>query len=187
MSRRIVGIDPSLTSTGFAVITKVDGLVTDHHVIPEQVFLTVSSFKPDPVPDTGQAPAVREAARVASIVDDVCSSSAGAERVMLEGLALQSRTGKYAERAHLFYALVTAYVARRVQVESLAPSSLKKAVTSNGRASKDEVLDAVRAAWSERGWEDGPKTGRFDRADATALAWVAAAQAGWDVPELPCV
>ncbi len=182
-----MGVDPSLTSTGFAVITKVDGLVTDHHVIPERVFLTVSSFKPDPIPDTGQSAALREAARVVSIVDDVCSSSAGAERVMLEGLALQSRTGKYAERAHLFYALVSAFAARRSRVDSLAPSSLKKAVTSNGRASKDEVLDSVRAAWSERGWEDGPKTGRFDRADAAALAWVAAAQEGWDVPPLPRV
>jgi Holliday junction resolvasome RuvABC endonuclease subunit len=180
--RRVVGIDPSLTSTGFAVVTHVDGLTTEYHTIPERVFLTASSFTPDPIEGKG---AVAEAARVASIVDAVCVSAHGAERVMLEGLALQSRTGKYAERAHLFYALVTAFVARRTSVDSLAPSSLKKAVTSNGRASKDEVLDAVRAAWSDRGWEDGLKTGRFDRADAAALAWVAAAQAGFDVPELP--
>lgn len=176
--KRVVGIDPSLTSTGFAAITRTDGAGP---AFPPRIFLTASSFKPATIVGTG---AVAEAARVVSIVDSICTSAASAERVLLEALAFSSRNGKYAERAHLFYALVTAFVARRVQVESLAPTSLKKSVTGSGRASKEEVLEAVREAWGDRGWEDGLKGGRFDRADAAALAWVSAAQMGWDVPPI---
>lgn len=174
--RSLVGIDPSLTSTGFAIITQTPA---DVHS-PGRTFLTVSSFKPAKVEGTGP---VAEAARVASIVDNICTSCARAEKVLLEGLAMNSRTGKYAERAHLFYALTAAFVARRKSVSSLPPTSLKKAITGNGRADKEQVLDAVRAAWSGRGWEDGLKSGRYDRADAAALAWILAAHEGWDVPE----
>lgn len=177
MTERLVGVDPSLSSTGIAVITRVAG----HGPVPTRIFLTAETFR---IPATGTGP-LAESERVASIVHDVCSSSGGALRMTIEGLALNSRTGKYAERAHLFYALVAACAARRWAFEVVAPTSLKKQVTGNGRASKEDVLDAVRAGWGDAGWDDGPVTGRFDRADASALAWVSAGQMGWAVPALP--
>ena len=175
--RHVAGIDPSLTSTGIAVLTETLGCSK----FPPRIFLTVESYKPTM---TGSG-AGAEVARVQSVVEQVCESTHSAELILIEGLALSSRTGKYAERAHLYYSLHAAYLARRRNVDTVAPTSLKKLVTGNGRADKDQVLDAVRAAWSDRGWSDGLKTGRYDRADAAALAWVAAARSGWDVPELP--
>lgn len=181
-----MGIDPSLTCTGIAVITRTQGGGNEHQHIPGRVFLTASMIK---VESLGQGP-LAESARVQEIVQLACGSSGGALRVTIESIPPKPRmSAKYAERAHLYYALVAAYVARRIEVATLTASELKKLVTGDGGGksedSKQRVLDAVRAAWGERGWSDGPIGGRNDRADASALAWVSAAQEGWDVPPLP--
>lgn len=173
--RLVAGVDPSLASTGIALVTQVDGL---HGA---RCHLSAETFKPA-MTGTGAA---AEVARVASIVEQVCQSTGTCELVLIEGLALSSRTGKYAERAHLYYSLHAGYIARRKQVESVAPSSLKKLVTGSGRADKDAVLQAIRDAWGDLGWDEGLKTGRYDRADAAALAWVAAERTGFPVPALP--
>lgn len=180
MTARVVGVDPSLSSTGLAIITRTEGVTTQHQVIDGRVFLTVTTLKPT---STGTPKTVvEEAERVADLVDQVCTSAAGAEHVYIESLALNSRTGKYAERAHLYFSLVAALHARRHTVTVLAPTTLKKRITGSGRADKDHMTAAIRYSWSSLGWDDGPVGGRSDRADASALAWCAALDQGWVVP-----
>lgn len=183
--KRISGVDPSLTSTGIAVITETgDRGGTVHKLVQGRIILTTGVVKSDAVRDPTAHPAVHEVARVEDIVEQVCRSVAGSEVVYVESPALGSKTGKPAERGHLYFALLAAFSARRIEFDTLAPTQLKKRVTGNGRAGKDEVLAAVRAAWSELGWQDGPVGGRSDRADAAGLAWVAATDRDWNVPPL---
>lgn len=179
MSERLVGVDPSLSSTGFAIITRTEDVVTEHHTIPGKLILTTITIKP-----AGATPrnAVEEVERVQEIVDQVCKSSHHAVAVYVESPALASRTGKALERAHLYFSLVAAFHARRVPVTTVAPTTLKKRITGSGRADKDAVISVVRHAWSSNGWSDGAVGGRSDRADATGLAWMAALDHGWDVP-----
>lgn len=145
--------------------------------------MTTSAVKSDVVREEGEHPAVYEVRRVEDIVSQLCTSLAGAEVVYVESPAYASRTGKYAERAHLYYALLAALVVRRTVFEVIPPTSLKKRVTGDGRASKDQVLNTVRSGWTNDGWSDTPKQGIHDRADATGLAWLAAAEHGFDVPK----
>lgn len=181
--RRVSGVDPSLTSTGLAVVTATGdhgGNTTIH--VPGTVRLTTGVIKSDVVRDTDDHPAVYEVARVADIVEQVCKSVWGSELVLMESPAYASKMGKAAERAHLYFSLCAAFTVRRIPFDTRTPAQLKKQVTGNGRADKHAVLDAVRAAWGEYGWVDGPVAGRFDRADAGALAWMAAVDCGYRVP-----
>lgn len=141
--------------------------------------------KSDAVPEAGEHPAVFEVRRVADIVDQLCTSVAGVELVYVEAPAYASRTGKYTERAYLYYTVLAALAVRGIRFEVVAPASLKKRVAGSGRAPKGAVLDTVRSAWSNAGWSDTPKQGVHDRADASALAWCAAFDRAFDVPGLP--
>lgn len=181
--RRVSGVDPSLTSTGLAVVTATDDHGGNTTVfVPGTVRLTTGVVKSDVVRAANDHPAVYETNRVADIVEQVCRSVYGSELVLVESPALGSRTGKPAERAHLYFALLAAFTVRRIVFDTRTPAQLKKQITGNGRADKQQVLDAVRAAWGEHGWVDGPAAGRFDRADAGALAWMAAVHCGYRIP-----
>lgn len=122
-----------------------------------------------------------EVRRVDDIVTQLCTSLAGVEAVYVEAPAYASRTGKYTERSYLYYSFLAALVLRRTAFEVLPPATLKKRVTGSGRATKDAVLTTVRSEWSSSGWSDTPKQGTYDRADASALAWCAAFDQGFDV------
>ena len=173
--RRVGGVDPSLQSTGLAIITEVG--------TPElRTFLSTTTLRV-PVDKTISHPALAEVERVREIVDTLCTSLHGCEAVYVESPAYASRTGKYAERAHLYFALLAALTVRRVTVETVTPAQLKKRVTGNGRAGKEDIINTVRDRWSAHGWVDTPKLGVSDRADASALAWVAAVEHGFDVEE----
>jgi Holliday junction resolvasome RuvABC endonuclease subunit len=183
--RRVSGVDPSLTSTGLGVVTATDDIGGGTlRLVAGTVRLTTGVVKSDVTRDPDTHPAVYETHRVADIVEQVCRSVAGSELVYVESPALSSRTGKSAERAHLYFSLLAALAARRIPFDTMAPTRLKKRVTGSGRAGKDDVLAAVRRAWGESGtegggWSDTPAGGRHDRADAAALAWCAAVDAGW--------
>lgn len=185
MSERIVGLDPSLTSTGFAVITRTEEVRTPHTVVLRRISLATVVVKGDHSPElTG---ALADAHRVQDIVEQVCTSAHDAIAVGIEELPPMrgAKSGKYAERAHLYFSLLAALHARGHDVVTFKPSSLKKRFTGDGRADKQKVLDAVRHRWSQSGWVDTPATGRFDRADAAALATVVASDHGWYVGDLP--
>lgn len=172
--RWVHGVDPSLSSTGFATITETGS----------RIILTYTNFRPTKL-DATLHPAVAEAARVQELTEDVCTRVSRSELLLIEGIAYSSKTGKPAERAHLFYSIVAGCAARRVPLDQVAPTSLKKLVTGSGRVDKEGVIAAVRSAWSNYGWADGTNLGRSDRADAVGLAWVAATRCGFDVPKLP--
>lgn len=180
--RRVSGIDPSLTSTGLAVVTATTDTGTEY-VIRGRTFLTTGLVKSDVKRDPAVHPAIHEVARVEDIVEQVCTSVAGSEVVYVESPALGSRTGKALERGHLYFALLAALTVRRIPFDTVAPTRLKKRVAGSGRADKDAVVAAVRHAWSSSGWSDGAVGGRSDRADAAALAWMAALDHAFDVPE----
>lgn len=186
--RRVSGIDPSLTSTGLGVVTATDDIGGGTlRLAAGSVRLTTGVVKSDVVRDPDTHPAVYEVARVADIVEQVCRSVAGSELVYVESPALSSRTGKPAERAHLYFSLLAALAARRIPFDTMAPTRLKKRVTGSGRAGKDDVLAAVRQAWGDGGgWSETPTGGRHDRADAAALAWCAAVDLGWWIEDSEC-
>ncbi|WP_226362078.1 hypothetical protein, partial [Pseudonocardia sp. ICBG1142] len=71
--------------------------------------------------------------RVDALVD-------GCERACIESLPFARKTGKYVERAHLFYALIDRLTVRGLRVETATPSELKRFATGRGTASKSDVI-----------------------------------------------
>ncbi len=118
---RILGVDPSLTSTGLAT---VDG--------------GCDSIKTNPRdwPDDLQ--------RLRYIAHTILGRafSANVDVVVMEGLAFASRTGKASDRAGLHW-LIRDRLERRYPVVIVPPTTRAKYATGKGNAGKDAVLIAV--------------------------------------------
>src|SRR5487761_2302893 len=88
--------------------------------------------------------------------------------VIMESGALGAIRGQGYEELGALRWLVKDFVRSQYgfDVVQITPSHLKKAVTGNGRASKDDVWEAVKAECVKRHW---PEPKNNDEADAIAL------------------
>lgn len=166
----VLGIDPSLTSTGFAVVDTVH-----RSWITERV-----RTKPGADRLVGQAVRMRhiadEAVRAAWSLD-------WAERVdlvVIEGLAVYGRNAHAGDLAGLWWHIISALTERDFRVEVVAPATRAKYAAGSGRASKSDVLAAVR---SSHPLADVPG---HDIADAVALAALGARRLGLPVEAREC-
>jgi Holliday junction resolvasome RuvABC endonuclease subunit len=173
----IAGIDPSLTSTGIAVLQ--DGNpVTITHVGHGTRNGASYAHRSD-----------RIVSQVRAVIDTVWKSSPGYPRTnitkdapplidlaLIEGPAYGANLPSAHDRAGLFWGLYSSLRAKRIPVIVIPPAKLKIWATGIGNATKPLVLEATRQSWPYT------RITNHDEADALALASIGAAHAGDPLP-----
>lgn len=118
----------------------------------------------------------------------VSRATASTALAVIERVPDAAPYGKPAERNALVLTVASALIRHGIPVALVYPSSLKKFITGNGRASKDDLVRAVAALWP-----DTPGLARVsgDEGDAAGLATMGLIRlsqvhrdAGWPAPWL---
>lgn len=129
----VVGIDPSLTSTGIALVR--DGKV-------KELYHRGSTSSGESVRDRSD--------RISGLADDVVSSLHGLrfDAMVIEAPSHGSRFGKPHERAGLWWAIVSQFAYELdAPVYEVAPQSRAKYATGNGGSKKAIVYAAVKETY----------------------------------------
>ena len=159
MSRRVVGIDPSLTRTGIAIVE--DGLV-----------LELWHRGSDSTGDTVRDRAERIETLAAQVTGDLFLH--GVDAFVIEGPSHNSRFGKPHERAGLWWAIVSTLIRDHdAPIYEVAPQSRAKYATGKGNSKKPAVYAAVQETY-------GPVP-NHDQGDALLLAAMGARVLGCPV------
>lgn len=155
----IAGIDPSLTSTGVAVVRSPERVETS----------TVTSKPPAPGTETVRTRFERMERLAASILDLVD----GADFVGIESPAYGMRNaGKVHDRSGLWWWIVGQLETRGIPVVEITPPSRMMYATGKGNAGKDLVLVTAAATYKQ-----AEITGN-DVADAVVIAAMVSRLAG---------
>jgi Holliday junction resolvasome RuvABC endonuclease subunit len=148
----ILGIDPSLTSTGLALVD--GGKVIETANIK-------STGKKGASYDDWMARIERVDAEVYAVLHRWREERL-IELAVIESPSHGSKYGNPHERAGLWWRIYTDLTKWRIPIKTLAPKSRAKFITGNGNADKTEVLTAARERWGE--------IANHDIADAVGLA-----------------
>lgn len=154
----VVGVDPSLTSTGIA---RSDGELTTVNSAPAGYGLL----------------ARRD--RLNGIVHRVSVIVGGADLVVIEGPSFGNRDAHAHDRSGLWWLLVEELTCRDIPVAVASPSDRMRYATGKGMAKKDVVLaETVRRypAWDVNG---------NDVADALVLCALGCDQLGQPIADVP--
>ena len=154
-----VGLDPSLTCTGVAIIDGTD--VITRRVVSPSLGRTLRAKRDR----------IRNA--ISGILAPIPSR---VDVTVIEVPHSRQQFGAQNERIALYWFLVDQLIARGPVVE-VAPAQRAKLATGNGRASKDDVVAAARTAFPDTRIPDD------NVADALALAWAGARWAGIATPD----
>lgn len=125
--RTIVGIDPSLTSTGVAVLTP-DGETYLHRIKSTGTREDTWSMR-------------RE--RIAELTHRITVHVPGGAMVVIEGPAYGAQSGSVHDRAGLWWFVFDRLAARGCDIVVATPQQRMKYATGKGRAHKDEVIAAT--------------------------------------------
>lgn len=158
---RVIGIDPSLSRTGVAVV--------------EEGRLPVVFS----LPTTGSRAATLDerAERIDNIVLDATGPADGAYLAAIEGPAFNHPGGSTWDRAGLWWRMADRLWRKLIPTATVSPKTRAKWATGHGNAGKAAVQHALETMWNLRVRND-------DEADALALATMAAQWAGMNVPTL---
>jgi Holliday junction resolvasome RuvABC endonuclease subunit len=169
---RVLGIDPSLTSTGIAIIEDrpptLGGL--DPLIAYTAVFKT-SGKRADPI-------TVMDA-RIGRVTDFVSDHATGVDLAVIEGPSLGSHGGSPWDRAGMWWRIVHRLLAAEVPVAVCPPTVRAKWATGVGsgpKASKALVAVAVARLWPNVDAESD------DEWDALGMATIGAQQLGLPAP-----
>jgi len=134
MSKYILGIDPSLSSTGLAVIT------------PDEVIAT-TSIKTKPYRKYGKT--LDTSIRLKYIADQILTFSQRytISLIGIESPSYGSRSSAVSELGGLFYIVLNRLteVYDYEIILSIRPTTMKKHITGRGNATKEEVRNALCA------------------------------------------
>lgn len=151
----VVGLDLSLTSTGMAEVS----------CPTPSAAATVSGFG-----CVKTKANQRKEQRLSQIVDHVMIFAGGADLVVVEDGALRSIGPGREELAALRYMVRVELWSTGVPFALVRPTTLKLYTTGRGNASKDEMVSAVDERHGTSYASMSKAHGRYDLADATALA-----------------
>ncbi|SRX93578.1 Crossover junction endodeoxyribonuclease RuvC [Mycobacterium shimoidei] len=172
----VAGIDPSLSSTGIAVL--VDGhpvmLRTVGHRSPDA---RSYAHRSDRI--VSQARAVIDALYCAPVTSPADRPKPLGERIdmaVIEGPAYAHHNAGTHDSAGLWWGLFSKLRSLRIPTAVIAPKTRALWTTGNGNATKSQVLDTVRSWWP------GHAIRCNDIADALALASIGAAHFGDQLP-----
>lgn len=163
--RWVVGIDPSLTSTGLALVDKYTGTAYTAAV-------TSSGKKTDTL--------TMQSERIRDLADRICDhvNAANPALVVIESATFSTRNDTSAHRrAGLWWAVVNDLIADDVPVVMLSPGEVKKFATGKGNAGKDMMVARAATTWGE----DTLGTNINDIADALFLATAGSFGLGYPV------
>lgn len=180
----VAGIDPSLTSTGIAVL--LDGAPLALHKIghPSQEAKSYAN-RSDRIVSQCRAvidalfdaipgyPRVTIASRDNTAITYVAPNI---DLALIEGPAYAHANAYTHDGAGLWWGLYAALRARKIPTAVIAPPTLKTWTTGRGNAEKGLILTTVRHWWP------GLAIANHDQADALALATIGAAHAGDPLP-----
>lgn len=163
----VVGIDPSLTSTGIAVVDTDDPLVIDVHRVQSK------GTRADTWP--------QRLARIEDVTVRVARIVQVADRahpVVIEAPSLASRNaGSAHDRSGLWWSMFARLAGMGCTVLPVPPSNRAKYATGRGNAPKDAVMLAAAKRYPQ-----APITGN-DEADAVILAAIGARLAGHPIED----
>lgn len=159
----VLGIDPSLRSTGLAVLT--DGRPTALHSIG------YGGHDGD-----SYATRSRRVRAVCHSVIEWALRDGPPDLAVIEGPAYGQFLPSTFDRSGLWHGLFGALDAKKVPVAVVPPQTRAKWATGSGRAEKGEVLGNVRE------WFNGVKVLNHDIADAAVLALMGAFHLGEAMP-----
>lgn len=180
----VVGIDPSLTAAGIAVIKHPDIAPTPNAPIVRVV--GESGIR--------DATVEQRARRIRAQLQRVLGAIPGRPLpalVVVEALPRaipnEAAASMYLERGALFWWLIDALTRRGVPVAEVGVTTLKLWATGSGKATKADVHDAMLAMWPTCADQlRGPRGGINDNAsDSLGLASIGAQKLGWFPPEVP--
>lgn len=106
-----------------------------------------------------------------------------AELGLIEAPALDADYGNSWDRAAVWWKLVDAFFDRGIPVGMVAPTTLKKWSTNNGRADKRLVVAAMKSMWP--GVPCTNTEQRHHECDALAIATMCAQHLNWPVSYRP--
>lgn len=133
----VLGIDPSLTSTGLAVIDARTGTSYTSSV-------TSTGKKTDTL--------YMQAERIQDLTDRICDHvrAVEPELVVIESATFSTRSDTSAHRrAGLWWSVVLGLIEDDVPVVTMAPTEVKKFATGKGNAGKDQMVARAATTWGE--------------------------------------
>lgn len=168
---RVLGIDPGLGTTGYAVMDRVTGSGASLGRLVEAGVLRPRAEKRDD-DDLRLAELHRG---ILEIIDEYAPQYLAVERIHAH--ARHPRTAIL--MAHARGVILLAAQLRQVTVRGYAPTRIKKLLTGSGRAPKEQMQIAVRL---QLGLESDPEP--HDMADACAVALCHLASIRWEAMEV---
>jgi crossover junction endodeoxyribonuclease RuvC len=130
---RILGVDPSLTGTGLALVDTNDRLVVETSTFGIGLAATSTLYE--------------RRARLLEIRDRILDRAIRADFVVIEGpsLAQRAQRGTF-DRAGLWWMVVDALL-RRLPLVEVSPKGRAKYATGNGNSDKAAVMAAARVTY----------------------------------------
>ena len=161
----VLGIDPSLTSTGLAVVDTEDRLVVDVQTVLSK---------------GGKSDSIEQRLdRIRRIGAHVMTVGFRADLVVIEQPAYSRTAGHMHDRSGLWWFLVNATLGSQRIVVEVAPTTRARYATGKGNAGKDEVLLAVAKRYPHVDVTNN------NEADALVLAAMGADHLGAPLVDLP--
>lgn len=130
----VLGLDLSLAHTGAASLTDRG---------------TVATWLLETAPASGVLDVDARLSRIARWV--MTRVTTGTVLAVIEAPSFGSQHGLQHERAGLHWRVIRGLVAREIPIAVCPPTTLKKAITGSGRASKQDLQDAVAALYPKQG------------------------------------
>lgn len=171
---RVLGIDPGLGTTGYAVMDGVTGSGASLGRLVEAGVLRPRAEKRDD-DDLRLAELHRG---ILEIIDEYAPQYLAVERIHAH--ARHPRTAIL--MAHARGVILLAAQLRQVTVRGYAPTRIKKLLTGSGRAPKEQMQTAVRL---QLGLDADPEP--HDMADACAVALCHLASIRWEAAGVPSI
>lgn len=162
----VLGIDPSLTGTGVALIEEQSDIRA----------VTVSTCTSGRTTLQGLDGRVQRQARICA---EILAFLAGrdVDLAVIEAPAYDSRTGQQHDRSGLWWRIIDRFYELDVPVAEVTTGGLKKYATGKGNAKKDEVLVAVVRRYP------AVEVDNNNEADALVLAAMGARHIGRPIEE----
>lgn len=165
MSRKVVGLDLSLTCSGIAICVETR---TGHRMLTETI--KSKGKRAALIPDRH--------ARITELGRDILHHAAVADLVVIEGPFAGTKGGSPIDRFALWWWVVGGLVRREVPVAVVSPTSLKLAIAGKGNCDKAALSASLVRLWPE------VDVTSSDVADAAGLAHLGAVWLGWPVTTL---
>lgn len=159
---RVLGIDPSLTGTGLALIN------TDDRLVAETWTIVTKGHHSDTL--------LQRLDRLDTIVDFV--AAVDADLAVIEQSAYSRTAGHQHDRSGLWW-LIIARLQPRIPVVEVPPTTRARYATGKGNASKDTVLLEVARRYPHA------RPANNNEADALVLAAMGARHLGHPIDDLP--